>query len=1085
MAEFGAECLSAVNGPGQPEAALRTPLEHLLQKVAVAVGAGDVAWHSETALPDLAVRPDYSVEVDGAVVGYIEVKAPGMKVDPGTFRGRNKVQWERLRNLPNLIYTNGTEWRFYREGALVDEPVTFVGNLRTAGGDLSVDTPRFEALLRSFLAWKPVPIRSASVLVERIAPLCRLLRGAVEEQLVEESAAGRAGDDAASRPFSGLAKDWRKLLFPEADDAMFADGYAQAVTFALLLARTEGIALEGHSLHEVGQKLGADHSLMGKALQLLTDGVISRFDVILGLLARVIGAVDWDRIRQGKRDIYLHLYESFLAVYDDKLRQASGTFYTPREVVTEMVRLSDEVLSLYLGHPEGLASGDVTIVDPAAGTGTFGHAIIEHVAARTEQTLGPGARPQAVRSLVNRLIGFEIQMGPFAVAELRTSDLLKSYGVRLPKGGLRFYVTNTLDNPWLKDEQIASTFAAISASREKANEVKAKTPVTLVIGNPPYKDKAEGLGGWIEDGAAGKGDPPLKDFRLEGNGRYEHVLKNLYLYFWRWATWKVFDEPGDQNGIICFITPSGFINGPGGRGMRQYLRRTCDFGWIIDLTPEGQRPDVATRIFPGVAQPLAISIFVRTGASSPDVPAVIRYRKVTGRRAEKYEQLKGIGLGDDGWRLVRTGATDPFTPAAASAWDDFPLLNDLFPWSSLGMTSNRAWVMSPSPEVLVERWGRLVRETDPGVKADAFKVTRDRGLSKIVDPLPQGHPHDVPIGDERGDVPELHRVGFRSYDRQWVIPDRRLIDFPRPELWAGLQPGQLFLNQQSSHAISSGPAVVATALLPDTHHFNGRGGRAHPMLHPDGSANVPRRLLPMLGATVGEEVTAEDLAAYVAAVAGHRGFTRRFVDELVTPGVRVPLTADPALWAEAVELGREVLWASTYGALFHDDAVGRPHGDVLYPLGDEKRVRAEAAVEGVPAEMRYDADRRVIEVGTGSFGPVSEAVWRFDVGGMDVVKKWFGYRKAQPDGKKSSPLDDIHVDEWPSEWIRELAELLSVLNRLVELEPRQDDLLRRVLDQRKITVADLETLGVLPVPDTARKPSLALSDGGTADGSLF
>ena len=41
-------------------------------------------------------------------------------------------------------------------------------------------------------------------------------------------------------PLVQLAKDWRQLLFPDADDARFADAYAQTVTFALLLARSEG-----------------------------------------------------------------------------------------------------------------------------------------------------------------------------------------------------------------------------------------------------------------------------------------------------------------------------------------------------------------------------------------------------------------------------------------------------------------------------------------------------------------------------------------------------------------------------------------------------------------------------------------------------------------------------------------------------------------------------------------------------------------------------------------------------------------------------------------------------------------------------
>jgi hypothetical protein len=74
-----------------------------------------------------AVRPDYAISVDGVITGYIEVKRPGANVDPDSFAGHNKRQWERQRDLPNLIYTNGTEWRLWRDGEPVVAPVHLGG----------------------------------------------------------------------------------------------------------------------------------------------------------------------------------------------------------------------------------------------------------------------------------------------------------------------------------------------------------------------------------------------------------------------------------------------------------------------------------------------------------------------------------------------------------------------------------------------------------------------------------------------------------------------------------------------------------------------------------------------------------------------------------------------------------------------------------------------------------------------------------------------------------------------------------------------------------------------------------------------
>ncbi|MFJ9916874.1 type ISP restriction/modification enzyme [Actinacidiphila glaucinigra] len=1009
------------------------------------------------------------------ITGYVEVKRPGKSIDPQSFTGHDKKQWQRLSDLPNLLYTNGTHWRLFQFGAQVGEEVVLSGALANAGDKLAADNPAaFDALTQAVLGWEPPQIRRVSVLVQHLAPLCRLLREAVREQLRAEAQAGDADATAADRPFTGLRTDWRRLLFPTADDAIFADGYAQTVTFALLLAHTEDIPVSDASLHEVGRRLNAGHALMGKALQLLTDNVNERFEVTLHLLARTIAAVDWRTIRQGNRDAYLHLYESFLSVYDDDLRQRSGSYYTPREVVEEMVRLAEDVLRTRLGKERGYGNEDVHIVDPAMGTGTYLHTIIDRVARQAAEEYGDAMAPDAIGRLAKRLYGFELQMGPFAVAELRTADLLKKYDAAAPPRGLNLYVTDTLDDPFIQEEQFPSTYAAISESRARANHVKANVPVTVVIANPPYDDKAENRGGWIEKRVKGQGSPPLDDFRHPGNGRYEHALKNMYVYFWRWATWKVFDAHSDKrHGVVCFITPSAFTTGPAGRGMRDYLRRTCDEGWIISLSPEGQRSDVASRVFPHVAQPLSICIFVRRADHDPGGGARVHYRAVHGKRAEKFAQLRRLRLDDDGWRDTHDQGIRPFTPATLSGWEDYPALDDLFPWGSPGSKANRSWVTSPHDSVLLRRWARLTGETNAEVKARLFKETRDRRLDSRQTCLP-GFPHpERVIDEETGTRPRLVRIALRSFDRQWIIADNRAIDFPRPDLWESLRPGQVFLNQQHSQEISTGPALLAAALVQDTHHFNGRGGRVHPVLHPDGSANVPSGLLRHLAALLElDEVTAHDLAAYAVAVAGHSAFTEQFAEELLTPGVRLPLTRDPDLWRGAVAIGNEFLWAATYGERGTPPAshLSGPE-DVRFPCGDPRRVRYDVRIgTAVPDTMHYDEENRTLHVGPGAFSGVPPEVWNYEVGGMRIVRKWFGYRKASPTSRKTSPLDDIHVTSWPGEWTRELIELLSVLRRLVDLAPAQHSLTTKIVDSPVITVADLTSAGALPPQAKASRP---------------
>lgn len=271
-----------------------------------------------------------------------------------------------------------------------------------------------------------------------------------------------------SPALTGLAADWRVLLFPQATDAEFADGYAQAVTFGLLVERARGISLS-EGIDHAAQELRQSNSLIGTALRLLTDDAANQeaLKTSLGTLTRVLDAVDWATISKDKPEAWLYFYENFLEVYDNALRKRTGSYYTPPEVVGAMVRLVDDALR----HPDlfdraaGFASPDVTVADPAVGTGTFLLGVFRRIAATVEEDQGAGAVSGAVAAAASRLIGFELQFGPFVVAQLR---LIAEMHALIPTGqipDLRLYVTDTLGNPYVEDEKLAQILQPIARSR--------------------------------------------------------------------------------------------------------------------------------------------------------------------------------------------------------------------------------------------------------------------------------------------------------------------------------------------------------------------------------------------------------------------------------------------------------------------------------------------------------------------------------------------------------------------------------------------------------------------------------------------
>lgn len=126
VASFGAKAKSKLSNPGahgEPENQLRAPFEQLLADLAEFSNLPKtaVAAVGESSVSDLKTRPDYAVTVHKALVGFIELKAPGKGADPRKFKDpHDKVQWEKLHSLPNLIYTDGNAFSLWQDGELVD-----------------------------------------------------------------------------------------------------------------------------------------------------------------------------------------------------------------------------------------------------------------------------------------------------------------------------------------------------------------------------------------------------------------------------------------------------------------------------------------------------------------------------------------------------------------------------------------------------------------------------------------------------------------------------------------------------------------------------------------------------------------------------------------------------------------------------------------------------------------------------------------------------------------------------------------------------------------------------------------------------
>lgn len=352
---------------------LRAPVQALVESVAEDLGYPKLVLAGEISGAVAGARPDYTVMRGGLIIGHIELKAPGAGVDPDEFTGHNLEQWQQLRHLPNLLYSDGIDWVLWQDGQQVARatawtaPSKGITSARIEAGDL-VD------LIDTFCADAAQAPATAQELARTTARLCRVLR----KQIIGTLESG------GSKGLEAVAEDWRSLLFPDASDDKFADAYSQTITFGLIAARAAGAGLTtGNSVAErVAQAtsvLDADVGLIPTALRVLcSESAIGPIEPAVESLLSLLAATDPALLNDAGD--WLYFYEDFLAQYDPDLRKESGSYYTPAELVKFIVRLVDEVLRTRLGQPSGFADEAVTVIDPAVGTGTFLLQIIDRIA---------------------------------------------------------------------------------------------------------------------------------------------------------------------------------------------------------------------------------------------------------------------------------------------------------------------------------------------------------------------------------------------------------------------------------------------------------------------------------------------------------------------------------------------------------------------------------------------------------------------------------------------------------------------------------------------------------------------------------
>jgi len=813
-----------------PETALAPAFQQLLEGLlALLPAAPRLIVVPEYRNPGVG-RPDIALVRQGAPArAFVELKAPTKPADPTRWRDQDRRQFERFKELPCWGTCNFVEFHlFHRDDELGSAVVVPERTLRADQDDAranrsisehdAADLLRLVEMLSAGAGQEP-NARDAEHLAALMAHSARLVRGIVRDQLAEFHESGNL-----RHALLQVRQEFRDVLYahPEAAgynaadfDALFSAAFAQTLAFGLLLVR-EGTGQPVDA--DAWQHMPEEHPLMRTALRVLSlDEVVHDVGIGFEVMRDTVNSFAPEILatpRNG-RDPILFFYEDFLQTFDPEARERYGVYYTPIEVVQYMVGALDRAVRGNLAT-QGLRDPSVTILDPATGTGTFLLGVAERVRAQAEAEAGEGMAALALQDLAGRMFGFELLVGPYAVAHYRLHHALRrprregderGEPLELPRLGV--YLADTLAEPGAAAPigPLGFVSEGIADERREANRIKAEQPILAIIGNPPYRRLEEGenrtlVGDWM-DGVWNDLKEPVRN---AGQGGQLNTFPELSVAFWRWAIWKLFEaENAPGRGVVAFITNRKFLTGWPYAGLRKMMRERFDRIEIIDLRGDvrrGERAGVAAdqgvfNIMVGTAITLAIADGSKADGEAADVYYLDSWTEgIFARRTKLDWLMNGAAAGTQPNAVgVKRNLMDDMRPEPFQngAWLN---LRDAFIFSKSGMKSG-------NDDVFVS-------------------PVRSRLRSQVAPLL-------TTRADPQYDTALETFYSYRPLDRRWFFNDLSLLNRPGPmmqRVWGSENVGLYALPSGTG----AGPAVWCHGLLPDYHAFRGSyGGYASPL----------------------------------------------------------------------------------------------------------------------------------------------------------------------------------------------------------------------------------------------------------------
>lgn len=873
-------------------------------------------------------------------------------------------------------------------------------------------------------------VATAKELAQRLAEVTRQIEKVIPDVYAAESSNGYLHQ---------LLTSFQKELLPnlkvsstDEKEYSFADIYAQTVAYGLFTARVFSYERNQDDLQTTEFNRQTAWELLPETnpfLRRLFQDISERSPLELGdeLIEAIVEIISYLRVAKmevilrdfhqkiNQEDIVIRFYEDFLAAYKPQMRERRGVYYTPQPVVSYIVRSVDHILKQDFGLQDGLAdatkvqvkSADgkkttethkVLITDPAVGTGTFLHEVINHIhrsfESKPEQWSG-----YVAQDLLPRLLGFELLMAPYAVAHMKLGLQLAELGYKFDtEERLRVYLTNTLQEAFRippAEEHFSSLFWG---EADAANRIKEIAPVMVILGNPPYSGHSANNGDWIKNLLKGK-DTLTEQlcsnyFEVDGKPLGERNPKWLnddYVKFIRFGQWRI-ERTG--YGVLAFVTNHGYLDNPTFRGMRQSLMKTFDDIYVLDLhgnskkkerCPDGSKDENVFDIQQGVS----INIFVKHLNGNKE-KATVHHADLWGDREFKYNWLGKNDLTTTQWTTLQPQSPFylfvPQNNNLKAEYEQGWKITEAMPINVNGfMTHRDHFAIDFEKEKLHQRIEEMRDESISDyeyTKKYEIKDNRDWKLREARKAIRCDAEWQNKL------IPCL----YRPFDKRSCYFSTVAMDYPRRELInnvAGKDNLCLGIGRQGIAVNDPVWSLISVSTEPiDSNVFRRGGINVFPLfIYPETNISQPsvfekeqrnpnfsQDFLKDITEKLGYLPISEAIFYYIYAVLNSPTYRDRYAEFLKIDFPRIPLTSNDELFRQLAEYGEQLVQLHLMTSPKFDNLI-------------TEFVEGEGECLVAPAHPKYKDGEVHINKNGDKFIGVPEEVWNFYVGGLSTGQK--------------------------------------------------------------------------------------------------